>query len=500
MAKIYDKLHEHFETISAYGHALSICGWDEQVNMPAKSHTQRAKSISKLQQARHMLMTDPRVKDWIDQASQEDLNLWQQANIREIKRVWENATCLTPKLIDDQIRATSNCQQAWKQMRGENNWKDFEPLLDEVIQVSKEEAKIRADITNTTPYQALVNLYDPGQSIEQTTEIFTELKNFLPNFIQTVMGKQKNESYIHPNGTFAINDQKELCLELMKVFGFDFEYGRLDVSHHPFCGGVPSDVRITTRYKESDFVESVMGVIHETGHACYEQNLPQDWNSQPVGKALGMSMHESQSLFFEMQVARNPNTLAYLAQIFKKYLGAGQKQDVFWATDNIVKLYSRVQPDFIRVSADELTYPLHVILRFELEQEIIEGDLKTSDIPAAWDEKMQSYLGVDTKGNYKDGCMQDVHWPSGGFGYFPSYTLGAMTAAQLFHALKSEIPNIEQEFTQGKFNSVRSWLKDKVWTQASLKSKKDLLVAVTGENLTADYFINHLKQRYAGQN
>lgn len=497
MAKAYDQLHEHFETISAYGHALSICGWDEQVNMPVKSHTQRAKSISKLQQARHMLMTDPRVKDWLDQASEEDLNLWQQANIREIKRVWQDATCLTPELIDAHIKATSNCQQAWKQMRGENNWKDFEPLLNEVIKVSKEEAKIRADIAGTSPYQALVNLYDPGQSIEQTTEVFKQLKSFLPNFIQTVTDKQSNESCIQPNGTFAVNDQKELCLELMKVFGFDFEHGRLDVSHHPFCGGVPSDVRITTRYKEEDFVESVMGVIHETGHACYEQGLPKEWNGQPVGKALGMSVHESQSLFFEMQVARNPSTLQYLAPIFKKYLGEGQKQDDFWAAENIVKLYSRVKPDFIRVSADEVTYPLHVILRFELEQEIIEGDLKTSDIPAAWDEKMQSYLGVDTKGNYKDGCMQDVHWPSGGFGYFPSYTLGAMTAAQLFHALKSEVPNIEQGLNQGRFEPVRAWLKEKIWSQASLKSKQQLLKDASGEPLNAKYFIEHLQHRYA---
>ncbi|MCI5072128.1 carboxypeptidase M32 [bacterium] len=497
MAKAYQQLHEHFETISAYGHALSICSWDEQVNMPVKSHTQRAKSISKLQQARHSLMIDPRVKDWIDQASTEDLNHWQQANIREIKRVWQNATCLTPKLIDAQIKATSNCQQAWKQMRGENNWQDFAPLLDEVIKVTKEEATMRAQVTGTSPYQALVNLYDPGQSVEETKDVFDQLKSFLPQFIQTVMEKQKSEACIQPNGTFTTKDQKQLCLELMKVFGFDFDHGRLDVSHHPFCGGVPSDVRITTRYQETDFVESVMGVIHETGHACYEQGLPKEWNGQPVGKALGMSIHESQSLFFEMQVARNPATLQYLAPLFKKYLGDGQKQDDFWAIANIIKLYSRVKPDFIRVSADEVTYPLHVILRFELEQEIIEGDLKTKDIPAAWDEKMQSYLGVNTKGNYKDGCMQDVHWPSAGFGYFPSYTLGAMTAAQLFHGLKMSCPNVDQDFSQGKFDAVRDWLKKNVWQQASLKSKKDLLLNATGEVLNADYFIKHLKQRYA---
>lgn len=242
----------------------------------------------------------------------------------------------------------------------------------------------------------------------------------------------------------------------MAHLGFDFNHGRLDISHHPFCGGISSDVRITTRYNEHDFLSSLMAITHETGHALYEQGLLQEWSTQPVGHSLGMSVHESQSLLIEMQICRSLSFIHFITPLAQKYFP--QAQNI--TTENLFYHYTQVKPGLIRVDADEVTYPLHVILRYEIEQLLFASEITIDDLPSVWDSYMQKYLGVSTLGDDKNGVMQDVHWPSGIFGYFPAYTFGALIAAQLFAALKKSIPDIKDQIQEGNFKPLLSWLRE----------------------------------------
>jgi carboxypeptidase Taq len=277
---------------------------------------------------------------------------------------------------------------------------------------------------------------------------------------------------------------------VMKAIGFDFNHGRLDISHHPFCGGVPTDVRMTTRYRTDEFLSALMGIMHETGHGLYEQGLPKAWGHWPSGSARGMAMHESQSLFVEKQIGRNPVFWDWAIPLLKKHFGES------WSKPDLLAHVHRVKPGLIRVDADEVTYPMHVILRFELEQDLVRGALKPADIPEAWDQKMTEYLNLSTKDNMKDGPMQDVHWPSGAFGYFPSYTIGAMMAAQQWAAIIREHPKANDDIAKGDFTFTTEWRRKNIWEKASTVSTPELMRQATGEPLNAKYFIQHVKQRY----
>ena len=280
----------------------------------------------------------------------------------------------------------------------------------------------------------------------------------------------------------------------MTLLDFDFDAGRLDESAHPFTGGVPEDTRLTTRYREDDFMRALMGTIHETGHARYEQNLPRSWLGQPIAKARSMAIHESQSLSFEMQLGRSAAFAALLVPLLREHFG---DQPAFEA-GNLYRLMTRVKPDFIRVDADELTYPAHVILRYGIEKKLIERSVEAEDIPALWSEGMQSLLGVDTRGNHTDGCMQDIHWAGGSFGYFPCYTLGAMYAAQWFASIRAQHADFDARIGRGDLSPAFDWLRDRIWTQASRWTTHELAIRASGEPLNAAHFRRHLEARYLG--
>lgn len=494
---MYKNLQKTFERLSRLNHLGSITRWDEAAMMPAGGGEARAKALAELNVISHELITDPRMGDWIAQAERESLDEWQKANVREIKRSWQISNSIAADLVEKQSLAGMRAEQSWRIMRADNNWKDFRPLLEEVVVLAREEAQQLGSKMGLSPYNALVNKYEPGATAEKIEKVFAGLKSELPPIVDQILEKQKTKNTIFPKAQYPIEQQRKLGLEMMKAIGFDFNHGRLDVSHHPFCGGVPQDTRITTRYKVESFFDSLMGVIHETGHACYEQNLPTQWIDQPVGGARGMATHESQSLFMEMQMARNKSFLQFAAPIVKSHFHNSVDDVGLWTAENLFSLASHVERSYIRVDADEATYPMHVILRFELERALIEGRLEVRDLPEAWNEKMQSYLGLSTLGNDKDGCMQDVHWPSGSFGYFPDYTLGAMMAAQLSQKMRKEIPDRNEQWARGDFKATFNWLKEKVWTQSSrFPSADDLLVHATGEPLNATHFISHLKEKY----
>ncbi len=406
---------------------------------------------------------------------------------------WVHATAVPQSLVSALTKAANETEMVWRTARKKNNFRQFAAHFTPLLKLIRESAEAKAAALGVSPYDALLDFYDPGMRCDYIDPLFANLESTLPALVDRVIEHQKTKPpALEPEGTFAIDAQKALGIEFMQRLGFDFSQGRLDVSTHPFCGGAHGDVRITTRYRETNFTESFFGVLHETGHALYEKNLPAAWRMQPVGRARGMSMHESQSLLVEMQLSLSQEFIAFALPRMKHHLGGS---GAAWSAENITRLMTKVERSLIRVTADEVTYPLHVILRYRLEQALLSGDLKVDDLPAAWNEKMQHYLGI-TPPNDADGCLQDIHWPGGSIGYFPTYTLGAMIAAQLFDAAKKQIPNLMPSVARGEFGALTAWLSERVHQKASFSSTQDILIKATGKPLDAAIYKAHLENRY----
>ena len=489
----YSALTHHFEQLHHLQHLGAICGWDQATMMPPGGNQARAEAMSALAVLSHQQLQAPKLEDWFAAAQQETLTPAQGVSLSEMQRQWRDATLLPSDLVGAFSLAGSRCEHAWRTLRPANDWAGFLPLFEDVLNLSRQVAAARADALGLSRYDSLLEQFEPGMRSATLDNVFSGLKQWLPDLINQVQHQQNGESVLLPQGPFAIEQQRALGLDVMTLLGFDFNHGRLDVSVHPFCGGVSEDVRLTTRYDEQDVAQALMGVIHETGHARYEQGLPAQWRKLPVGQARSMGVHESQSLFFEMQLARHPAFIIQLAPLLERHFGS---QPAF-APDNLAKLYTRVKPGLIRVDADEVTYPAHIMLRYEIERDLIEGKLEARDVPERWDQLMQRYLGLSTQGNYKDGCMQDIHWTDGSFGYFPSYTLGAMYAAQQASAMQQQQGSLDQLIEQ-RLPSIFDWLQQNIWQHASLHDTDTLITQACGQPLNADAFKQHLLQRYLG--
>ena len=494
----YAALEALGKKLESIEHAIAILSADEATNMPVGGGEKRAESVSFLYGLRHETATAPEIADWLAKAESENLSEDQKLSVREFRRVYTNATCLPADFVRRKTQAEIRSEQLWRDLRAKNDWAGFAPALEGVVALAREEAQMRADALGLAPYDALMEQFDPGNRVADVAPVLEKLKSFLVDFVPEALDAQAKRHAARPpktvNGPFGIEKQRELGLAMMQALGFDFTHGRLDVSHHPFCGGVPTDVRMTTRYKTEEFITSLMGVLHETGHALYEQGLPKALSHLPVGQARGMAMHESQSLFVEQQLAHAPQFWAWAMPIVATHLG--EEALAGWEVEDVVAEVNKVERGLIRVDADEVTYPLHIILRFELEQALIGGTLEVADLPEAWDAKMTEYLGLSTIDNPKDGPMQDVHWPAGAFGYFPSYTLGALIAAQQWRSIEQALPDTLDRIALGDFSGVNAWRNENIWQQASRYSTPDLLKRATGETLNPDIYIEHLKKRY----
>lgn len=494
----FAKLAELGRKLEAIEHAQAMLGVDEAVMMPGGGGEKRAESMGILAGMYHQMATAPEIADWLAAASEEPLDDMQQAAIREQQRVYTNMTCLSSDFVQRQVVARMRSEQLWRELRAKDDWAGFLPAFEGVVSIAREEAQLRSAALGLSPYDAMMEQYDPGNRAADIAPVFDRLKVFLKDFIPAVVARQdadRQRRAMKPlNPPYPIDKQKALGLAVMEAIGFDFDHGRLDVSHHPFCGGVPTDVRMTTRYDTGEFLTSLMGIIHETGHGLYEQGLPKEWSHFAVGKARGMAIHESQSLFMEKQVGRSAEFWEWAMPLVREHLG--KDAIAGWDIEDLLAHVHEVKTGLIRVDADEATYPLHVILRFEIEKGLIEGAIAPKDVPEAWHARMTEYLGLSTRDNYKDGPMQDVHWPSGAFGYFPSYTLGAMIAAQLWAAMEKDIASARDDVRHGRFVEINAWRRDRIWSQASRYSTPELLVKATGEKLNGQYFEDHLRRRY----
>jgi carboxypeptidase Taq len=490
----YQILEKRFRRLGTVGEAMAMLQWDGATLMPTGAAPARAEQTSALKIISHEILTQADTGDLLDAAAaQNELDAWQRANVREMRRRWLHATAVPPDLIEALVKACSASEMVWRTARPANDFAAVRPHLEKVLGLVRGVAAAKAARLDKSFYDALLDEYEPGGSAAEIDLLFNDLAAMLPGLIEGAIARQKAWGAPLPlQGPFPVEAQRAVGVEFMKRLGFDFEHGRLDVSLHPFCGGTPDDVRITTRYDEGNFTRALMGVLHETGHALYERGLPEAWRRQPVGDARGMAVHESQSLLVEMQACRSREFLEFAAPLLRNAFGGSGPA---WEAENLYRIYTRVERSLIRVDADEVTYPAHVILRYRLEKALVAGDLSIADLPDAWNQGMRELIGVVPPSD-REGCLQDIHWYDGAWGYFPTYTLGAMTAAQLFAAAKRADPTIPDAIAKGDFAPLFAWLRANVHGKGSLLSSSELVQHATGSTLDARIYEDHLRTRY----
>jgi carboxypeptidase Taq len=488
----YRALERRFKQLADLRGALAILDWDQQAMMPTGGNDVRADQMATLQQIAHERLTSAETGQLLEQAEQETATLdsWQAANLREMRRSYLRAVALEPELVAALARATTHAEMIWREARAKADFALLQPALQEVLRLIREEAVAKGEALGLAPYDALLEGYEPGLTAAEIDRLFAPLVAFFPDFLDRVLARQVPPLPVE--GNFPAAGQKALGERLMKALGFDFDHGRLDESAHPFCGGVPDDIRMTARYDERDAASGLMAVLHETGHALYNAGLPKAWRGQPVGRSRSLAVHESQSLLIEMQVCRSRAFLGYLAPLLAAAFGGDGPA---LAADNLYRRAIYVERGLIRVDADEVTYPLHVILRYRLEQALLSGDLPLADLPGAWNQGMRELLGVVPPSD-REGCLQDIHWAGGAFGYFPCYTLGAMMAAQLSQALRTALPELDSLIAAGNFRPLLGWLRANIHEQGSLHETHELLTRATARPLEPQPFLDHLQSRY----
>jgi carboxypeptidase Taq len=488
----YRQLEARFHRIEALDEALRMLDWDTAVMMPPGGARARAEQVAALRVAVHRELCAAEIEELL--AAAEGENPWECANLREMRRRHAHAAALPDALVEALSRVRSECEGAWRRARAENDFAAVRGLLEQMIALTREAASCEAERLAMSPYEALLDRYEPGCSMALIDRLFDEMGRFLPDLIDAALGRQAAMPIPAPAGPFPVAAQRQAIVQLVARLGFDFSSGRVDTSLHPFCGGVSEDVRITTRYDEADFSVALMGALHETGHALYKRGLPANWRLQPVGAARGMAIHESQSLLIEMQVCRSRAFCTFAAPVLAAaFAGPGAA----WDPEAFYHRQTRVRRGLIRVEADEVTYPAHVILRYRLERAMIADELRPAELPGAWAEGMRSLLGI-TPSTDREGCLQDIHWYDGCWGYFPTYTLGALIAAQLFASARRAMPALDEEISSGEFAPLLAWLGEHVHAKGSLLSTAQLIESATGQPLDTAAFESHLRRRYLG--
>ena len=491
MNEAHGRLRARFARIATIEEAQAMLGWDAAAVMPPGGGAARGEQLAVLAGLAHDLLVAGETADWLAAADPGD-DPWEIANLALMCDRQRRAAALPGDLVEAQARANSACEKIWREARAAADFGRVLPAFAQVVRLAREAAVALGEALGVDPYDALMEGFQPGVRAADVAPIFAAYEGFLADALPAAEARQIAPR--KPEGPFSEAAQEALCRRMAARAGLDFAHARLDRSSHPFCGGTPSDIRITTRYDEADFAQSLMGVMHETGHALYEAGLPSAHARQPVGQAAGMAVHESQSLIIEMQACRSDPFLAWLGPVLRESFGG---EAAVYAPENLARLWRRVARGHIRVDADELTYPAHVSLRFRLERALIGGDLAPADLPAAWREGMAARLGI-TPANDAEGCLQDIHWYDGAFGYFPSYTLGAMAAAQLMAAARAAVPGLDAALAAGDFTPLRAWLGAAIHTRGSRLGFNDLLRAATGKPLDPADFLAHLRRRYLG--
>lgn len=484
-------LHRKTATLKSVNDLLN---WDQETYMPHAGGAARADQQAVMAELTHKARTDARIGDLLS-ACESDAGLMKNArtaaNIREMRRDYDLATKLPPELVAEIAKVGSQAQEVWKKARADNNFKAFAPWLDKVMALQRRKAECYGFAKGGELYDALLDEYEPDMTAAQVETIFTPLRGRLSDLIGEIAGSRKKVSTKVLASKIPADRQHQFGQFVLKSMGFDLNAGRLDVTTHPFCSGLaPGDTRLTTRYRDEKFTDALYGTMHEMGHGLYEQGLPKDKHfGEPLADAVGLGIHESQSRMWENFVGRSREFWKWALPKAKKTMGGGL------ATATVDQLYAAVNtatPSYIRVEADEATYNLHIMLRFGLERELIAGDLKVKDLPGEWNRRFKSYLGIDVPDDRR-GCLQDVHWSFGLVGYFPTYTLGNLYAAQLWEKINKDLRDLPRQIAKGEFGNLKGWLNKNIHAPGRQYRAAELCEKVTGKPLSADPLLRHLE-------
>jgi carboxypeptidase Taq len=490
----YQQLEQEFRRLHAFRGAASVLRWDAAVMMPRGSASVRGEQLAALASECHALLTAPKVSRLIEraQASESQLEDWQLANLREMRRERDHAIATPSSLVGRLARATAVAEVRWLEAKQESNFALFAPHLEEVIALTRDKAQILSQALGLSPYDALIDGFSPGFLSAEIEQLFRVVSRRLPNLIRDAIELQAERPPLPITGKVSTAKQRSLAVDVMRALGFPFDRGRLDESDHPFTEGVNGDVRVTTRFVPQEPFTGLMGVLHETGQAMYDLGLPETWRDQPVGRDRGMALEESQSLLLEMIIGRSRAFLTYLRPLLEKHYGAVGSE---WEIENLYRTLIRVRRGAIRVDADELTYPVHIMVRFDLEKRIFDGTLPVGDLPQAWSQSLEERLGL-RPANDAEGCLQDVHWAVGSFGYFPSYALGGFIAAQLYETLRNDLSDFDAEIAAGRFGGLFEWLRQNVHGVGASLSAQQLITKATGKPLTAAPWLRYAEGKY----
>ncbi len=500
----YRALTRQSRELATLASCSAVLGWDEQTYMPAGGAEHRGTQMAMLAGLQHERATDPRIGELLaiveGSPLVHDPDSFEAADIREWRRGYDRRTRLPRSLVEDMARTTSMAQSEWVAARTASDFDRFRPWLERIIRLKRDEASCLAvSGSGDSSYDPLLDDYEPGARSDDLTELFRALREELTPLVASITeaAARRGSDEAILNRSYPRDRQRIFGEAVAAAVGFDFHRGRLDVTAHPFCSGIgPGDCRITTRFDEHEFSEAFFGILHEVGHGLYEQGLDASRYGTPTGEAVSLGVHESQSRLWENLVGRSRAFWSYWLPMARRIFHEALA-DV--TLDRFHTAVNRVEPSLIRVRADEATYNLHIIVRFELERALLAGDLDAADVPTAWNEKYREFLGVEPK-NDAEGCLQDIHWSAGLIGYFPTYTLGNVYAAQLFSAAGSQLGDLDTAFAQGDFVGLLGWLREKIHHQGQRYRAADLIRRVTGSPPDHRPLLDNLRRKYTELN
>lgn len=491
----YSDLVQHVREADLLRGCGAVLSWDQEVMMPKGGLTYRSRQLALLARLHHERMTDPRLEELLhrcesDRDLMEDARSVAAVNVARLRRDYDRATRLPAELVEEEARLACLGHEVWREARRDSDFARFRPALEELLGLARRKAECYGWAPGGEAWDALAEDYEPGCTAADVARVFGPLRKRLAALVDAIRGATKRPTVRFNAQEIPIERQRAFVAAVARAIGFDFDRGRLDVSTHPFCGGSHrGDVRLTTRFHAADVLDALGSTMHEAGHGMYEQGLLEAHVGTPMGDAVSLGIHESQSRMWENQVGRSAPFWRWAIGPVREHLGAaaeGVSAEQLFAEANVV------QPGFIRVEADEATYNLHVMIRFELERGMMSGSLDVADLPEAWNAKYREYLGIEVPDDAR-GCLQDVHWSSASFGYFPTYTLGNLYSAQLFEAARRAIPDLEEGFARGAFAPLRDWLNANVHAHGRRYQASELCELVTGAALSPDPLLRHLE-------
>jgi len=492
----YDALITQLKEVALLSSCASVLSWDEQTYLPPGGTEHRANQLGLLAGLAHERATAPHFGDLLAELEQDDevdvADSPRQVTLREARRAFDRASKLPRTLVEELSRVSTLSQQAWVDARKKSDFRQFLPWLEKVVALKREEADV-IGFGNGVPYDALLDDYEPGATSADVAAVFSPLRDELVEMVASILESAKHPDISILERHYPVEAQKEFGIEAARQIGFNFNDGRLDVAAHPFCSGFgPGDCRLTTRYNPNHFPGAFFGILHEAGHGIYEQGLDASSFGTPMGESTSLGIHESQSRLWENLVGRSQPFWSYLYGSAQKAFPAALA-DV--ALGDFYAAINDVRPSFIRVEADEITYNLHIMLRFELEQPLVSGELAPADVPQVWNEMFSRYFGI-TPAEDAEGCLQDIHWSGGLIGYFPTYALGNMYASQLYAAAEADLGDLGAQFERGEFEPLRNWLNENVHRRGKQYRAGRLIEVVSGHSLSHEPLVKHLHQKF----